>query len=137
MRKVAVILAAMILAGCSSIQADIKPIATKIEADIGVAKQDASTVVSRIKGDVGQIQQFTLADIQAALDDAIAHQDGTGIACWAAAKEAVGGPLPVGVASTIQKGRDVMAVNLPFKCQNIIPGLSMPALPPGIIPAIP
>ena len=112
------LLALLLLTGCGTVQADLGAVKAKVEGDLGVATQVASGV-----------QQFTQADVQAALADAVAKGDGVGVVCWKAISDVVSGPLPIGLASTIQKGRDVIIANVPFKCQGIIPGLAIPAVP--------
>ncbi len=97
------------------------PLSAMAQTKTAPAKAVAKVTIAQAQTNpLAVLQQFSIADLQAALADAQANNDVTTIPCWTAllagvqAQQAAAPALPAGVFSAIQKTRDlkIQAANL-------------------------
>lgn len=110
MRRLALALCALSLAGCTSLFGGT-----------------TSNPLSAVSG----LQQYTSTDLQTALADATRNNDTAGAACWTRLLndlQMINLQSNAGIASAIQIGRDVQ-VELPHilnQCNGVLPVLALP-----------
>lgn len=115
------ILLSLSLAACTSLsglESGVKADVQAVAADLTGGKAPLQAVEQKVAGTT--VDSLAINDLKAAIASANEAGDAVGASCWQALLDIVSGPETVGIASGIQKSRNIMAKNIPMRCSGIL-----------------